>query len=194
MEVKDYLRPPFSNYDVVVYFGCGLFFIPFINRYLFGPMELNWPTFKVSTGTAVGDSVVSFLALSFCIYIVGHIIAYISSQLIEKWSDTIIGKISSVILSISDSKPGLQEPQNSQANNREYQKDPSPQEHRRNGDEVSSSLRAVFNLLDNLFLWCFWTVQHSNYTASRGSARADLPALGNSRPSREHKHAVVQTT
>jgi hypothetical protein len=107
VEARDYLRPPFSTYDVVVYFGCGLFSIPFLNRYIVGPMELGWPRYAVPTGNDIADSIVSFLALAFSIYIIGHVIAYMASQIVEKWSDAIFGKISTVMISIADHKPGL---------------------------------------------------------------------------------------
>ena len=96
--LKDLLRPPFANYDVVVYFGGGLFFIPFINRYLIQPSAMHWPDFRIEIGSKIANELVSGLSLLFSIYILGHILAYLSSQLIEKLTDRILGKISTAII------------------------------------------------------------------------------------------------
>lgn len=107
MGLKDLARPPFANYDVVVYFGCGLFVIPFLNRYLLGPFELNWPTFQVALEPTIAAQIVSGLSLIFAIYIIGHIIAYVASQLIEKTIDRFLGKVSTAIILLSVDQPGL---------------------------------------------------------------------------------------
>lgn len=96
--MKDLIKPPFANYDVVVYFGGGLFTIPFINRYLIEPSKFQWPKFEITISSSIANEVVSGLSLLFCIYILGHLIAYLGSQLIEKLSDRILGKISTAIL------------------------------------------------------------------------------------------------
>lgn len=96
--MKDLIKPPFANYDVVVYFGGGLFFIPFINRYLVEPTSLTWPRFRVDVGSSIGEQIVSGLTLLFIIYLLGHTVAYVGSQLIEKLMDRVLGKISTAIL------------------------------------------------------------------------------------------------
>jgi hypothetical protein len=97
-DLKDLVRPPFANYDVVVYFGGGLFAIPFINRYIIEPLNLTWPAFEIQTDSAVLTQVIGALCLLFSIYIFGHMLAYAGSQLIEKLIDRIFGKISTGIL------------------------------------------------------------------------------------------------
>jgi hypothetical protein len=107
VEVKDLIRPPFANYDIVVYFGGGLFMIPFLNRYLFQPANLVWPQFQISLQSEIVSEIVSGLCLLFTIYIIGHILAYLSSQFIEKLADRLLGKISTAILISSWSRPRL---------------------------------------------------------------------------------------
>ena len=91
-------RPPFATYDIVVYFGAGLFSIPFLNRYLVQPFNLKWPNFEIEMGSPIAKEAVSILSMLFFIYIVGHIVAYVSSHLIEKSVDRALGKISTAIL------------------------------------------------------------------------------------------------
>ena len=88
---------PFANYDVVVYFGGALFATPFVNRYLIEPLGARFPTYNIVVGTEIASQTVSVLCLLFSLYIIGHIAAYVSSQLIEKAVDTVFGKISSAI-------------------------------------------------------------------------------------------------
>ena len=96
--LKDLVKPPFANYDVVVYFGGGLFAIPFLAHYLLVPLQIGWPKFSVDTGSVITNEVVSGLTLLFSIYILGHFLAYIGSQLVEKAIDRFLGKISTAIL------------------------------------------------------------------------------------------------
>ena len=103
--LKELIRPPFANCDVVVYFGGGLFCIPFVNRYLMEPMNLEWPKFSIHVGSPFADEIVSGLSLVFFVYIVGHILAYVSSQIIEKMTDRILGKISTSIIVSAWSSP-----------------------------------------------------------------------------------------
>lgn len=98
MELPESLPRPFANYDVVVYFGGGLFFVPFVNRYFIEPFHAKFPSFEVPIGTQIGAEAVSILALLFTVYIIGHLLAYLSSQVVEKTVDRVFGKISSAIL------------------------------------------------------------------------------------------------
>jgi hypothetical protein len=91
-------KPPFANYDLVVYFGGGLFSIPFISRYVIEPSNLRWPKFTVNVGSSFANEAVSSLSLLFSIYILGHIIAYTASLTIEKTVERFLGKISSAII------------------------------------------------------------------------------------------------
>ena len=103
--MKDLIRPPFANYDVVVYFGGGLFIIPFLNRYIFDPLNLSWPEFNITLHTQIETQIVSILCTLFSIYILGHMIAYAGSQILEKLIDTVFGKISSSIIISVYSRP-----------------------------------------------------------------------------------------
>lgn len=104
METKDLVKQPFANYDVVVYFGCALFSLPIIFHYLIQPFGLRMPNFRLNVGSEFADSAVSTLSLLFSVYILGHMIAYGASYLIEKTVDTVFGKISSSILIASLSR------------------------------------------------------------------------------------------
>lgn len=92
------LPKPFANYDVVVYFGGALFATPFVHRYLLEPLNASFPAYKIKLGTELATQTLSILCLLFSLYIVGHIMAYVSSQFIEKAVDRIFGKVSSAIL------------------------------------------------------------------------------------------------
>jgi hypothetical protein len=96
--VREFVRPPFANYDVVVYFGCGLFALPLIYHYLVEPSKLRFPRFNFDVGLPFANEAISTLSLLFAVYLLGHIIAYSSSILIEKAIDTFFGKVSSAIL------------------------------------------------------------------------------------------------
>ena len=96
--LKEFAKPPFANYDVVVYFGGGLFALPFINRYVIEPASLNWPRLNLTVGGSFSSELVTSLSLLFSIYILGHALAYTSSQFIEKLADRLLGKISTAIL------------------------------------------------------------------------------------------------
>lgn len=103
--VKELVRPPFQNYDIVVYFGCGLFALPFVKHYYLDPMGLRFPNFQFEIGLSFANTVISTLALLFSVYIVGHIIAYISSQFIEKTMDSFLGKTSTIVLLSAEAPP-----------------------------------------------------------------------------------------
>src|SRR5688500_407273 len=92
--MRAFTRPPFANYDIVVYFGCGLFVLPFARHYVLEPFGLRFPKFDIQLDVPFAGEFVSALTLLFTVYIGGHIIAYVSSQLIERSSDTFLGKTS----------------------------------------------------------------------------------------------------
>lgn len=96
-QIKGLIRPPFANYDVVVYFGGGLFALNFIYRYILEPLDLNFPTFRVPMGQPYLSDGVAILTTLFVIYAFGHIIAYFGSQFIEKFVDRVFGKVSTAI-------------------------------------------------------------------------------------------------
>ncbi|MBX7460363.1 hypothetical protein, partial [Qipengyuania huizhouensis] len=46
--LKNIGRPPFANYDLVVYFGGGLFALPFLYRYFLHPFGVPLPSFVLT--------------------------------------------------------------------------------------------------------------------------------------------------
>lgn len=97
-DLKELIKPPFANYDVVVYFGCGLFSLPFIFHYIAPPTEAGFLAFEVSTGVPFADSAIVTLFALFAVYIVGHLLAFLSSIFIEKTVDLLLGKTSSATI------------------------------------------------------------------------------------------------
>ncbi|RYG96611.1 MAG: hypothetical protein EON58_11695 [Alphaproteobacteria bacterium] len=96
--LKDVIKPPFATYDIVVYFGCGLFSLPLIFHYLIEPAGFRFPRFSFHIGLEFAQDAISVLSLLFSVYVLGHIIAYCSSLTIEKAIDLYFGKISSAII------------------------------------------------------------------------------------------------
>jgi hypothetical protein len=96
--IRDLIKPPFANYDVVVYFGCALFSLPIIDHYLLKPNGFSFPTYQLGIGIEFADAAVSTLSLLFSVYLLGHIISYASSLLTEKFIETFLGKVSSAII------------------------------------------------------------------------------------------------
>ena len=105
MEAKDYIKPPFANYDIVVYFGCSLFSLPLIFHYLIEPSGLRFPRFQFNIGIPFADAAISTLSLLFTVYILGHMIAHIASHAIEKSVDLFFGKISTALIISNLSEP-----------------------------------------------------------------------------------------
>jgi len=92
--VKELVRPPFANYDVVVYFGCGLFSLPFLFHYVASPKEAGFLALEVSTGVPFADSAIKTLFALFAVYILGHLLAFLSSLFVEKTVELLLGKMS----------------------------------------------------------------------------------------------------
>ena len=61
-------------------------------------MHLVWPEFDIGLSSQIANEAVSVLASLFSIYIIGHILAYIGSQAIEKTLDRFMGKISTSLI------------------------------------------------------------------------------------------------
>lgn len=93
-DLRELIRPPFANYDVVVYFGCGLFSLPFIFHYIASPTEAGFLALKISTGVSFADSAIKTLFALFAVYILGHLLAFLSSILVEKTAGLLLGKMS----------------------------------------------------------------------------------------------------
>lgn len=103
--LKNLGRPPFANYDIVVYFGGGLFALPFIYRYFLHPFGVPLPSFVLAESSQITLEIIRGLALLMAVYVFGHLIAYLSSQLVEKAVDRFLGKISTaIIVSLESSK------------------------------------------------------------------------------------------
>ncbi|MCL6741191.1 hypothetical protein LZ518_08615 [Sphingomonas sp. RB56-2] len=92
--IKDLVRPPFANYDVVVYFGCGLFSLPFLFHYIASPKEAGFLALEVATGVPFADSAIKTLFALFAVYILGHLLAFLSSLFVEKTAELLLGKMS----------------------------------------------------------------------------------------------------
>lgn len=103
-------RTPFSNFDLVVYFGAGLFSLPFIRHYFLQPTGLRFPHFEMGIDLPFGDIIVGTLALLFSVYALGHIIAYVSSQVIEKSVEVVFGRTSEIIYLTSLAEYGTERP------------------------------------------------------------------------------------
>lgn len=103
--LESLVRPPFANYDIVVYFGGGLFFLPFLYRYFLEPFAVPVPLFLFTDSGQVTLEVIRGLSIIISIYIVGHLVAYFGSQLVEKTIDRFLGKISTSILVSTGSNP-----------------------------------------------------------------------------------------
>lgn len=140
LEVKDYIKTPFANYDIVVYFGCGLFSLSFIFHYFVEPLGLRFPRFAFEIGNPFADSTISILTLLFTVYILGHMIAYVASHAVEKTIDIFFGKVSSAIL-ISNYVPKEKFTETIQAYIWKKTKEAFRHPHR-----ISSSLRVLFLL------------------------------------------------
>ena len=108
--IKSIVKPPFASYDIVVYFGCGLFSLPFINHYVVEPFGLQMPAFTLHTDIPFASSFISTLSMLFAVYILGHMIAFTGSQLIEKAADTFVGKTSDAVLATSGEGFGYRDP------------------------------------------------------------------------------------
>lgn len=96
--IKEAVKPPFANYDIVVYFGGGLFALPLINHYFVEPSSFRFPRFTFDIGYAFANDAISLLSLLFSVYLLGHIISYCSSLVIERAINEFNGKVSSAIL------------------------------------------------------------------------------------------------
>lgn len=103
--LKDLIKPPFANYDVVVYFGVGIFFLPFLFHYI-GADKLKLLSFQFDIKPDFASILVSSLSILFGVYILGHMIAYAGSQFVERLMDSIFGKTSTVVLMGSKDRGG----------------------------------------------------------------------------------------
>jgi hypothetical protein len=81
--VKDLVKPPFANYDIVVYLGCGLFSLPFALHYG-AQVFVETPSFVFEVRPEFVSTLITTLTMLFAVYIVGQILAYLASEFIEK--------------------------------------------------------------------------------------------------------------
>ena len=97
--IKGLIKPPFATYDIVVYFGCGIFALPILHSYVGGPVGTRAPPGAMSLfGVAFVDTAIAALFLLFSVYVLGHLIAYVASEFIERAFEMIFGKTSSSLL------------------------------------------------------------------------------------------------
>lgn len=97
--LKGLVKPPFATYDIVVYFGCGIFALPILHTYVGGPAGMRAPRGALNPfGVPFVDTAIATLFLLFAVYVLGHLIAYVASQIIERGFETIFGRTSSSIL------------------------------------------------------------------------------------------------
>ncbi|NYD88860.1 hypothetical protein [Sphingomonas melonis] len=114
--VKDLVKPPFANYDIVVYFGCGLFALPFMLHYgeIFLTEHHNTKSSLITKLSKIDPafsdqfvvSLIASLTVLVSVYILGQIIAYLGSEFIEKLMDSLFGKASSTVLRGSTDRRG----------------------------------------------------------------------------------------
>ncbi|WP_431469590.1 hypothetical protein [Sphingosinithalassobacter sp. LHW66-3] len=90
-------RLPFANYDVVVYFGVGIFSLPLVSRYSLLGRDVSFPPIFGAYSDGSINLAVSLVALAFGVYILGHAISLMSSFLIEQFIYRIVGPPSHVI-------------------------------------------------------------------------------------------------
>ncbi len=95
---KSFFKPPFAAYDIIVYFGMGLFTVPFIDYFIFKPLKIRLPKINYELTGSLTVDIISGLSLLFVIYIIGHAIVYLSGQFIQKPMEVIFGKTSRVVL------------------------------------------------------------------------------------------------
>lgn len=91
-------KPPFANYDIVVYFGAGLLAFPILQHFYLIPLNMSLRSPLAETGDGLIDSALSALIFLFLAYVIGHGIAYASGQIIQKAADAVFGKVSGVIV------------------------------------------------------------------------------------------------
>lgn len=97
--LKGLVKPPFATYDIVVYFGGGIFALPILNSYVGGPAGMRAPIGAFDAfGVPFIDAAIATLFLLFSVYVLGHLIAYVASEFIERGFGAIFGKTSSSIL------------------------------------------------------------------------------------------------
>lgn len=77
-----------------------------MNRYVVEPAELKWPSFKILGTDDLTQSIIGGLSLLVFVYVIGHMLAYVSSQLIEKTIDRFFGKVSTAIVFLTVGRPG----------------------------------------------------------------------------------------
>lgn len=155
------VRPPFANYDIVVYFGGGLFFVPFLYRYLITPLGIPLPRLLLNEMDQVTLEIVRALSIVVAIYVLGHLVAYLGSQLIEKAVDRFLGKISSSILVSLKSDPAARDEQLRQVFRKQWRKI------RAERSLFPSLVRAAFHLPNAAHYWVIYKAGVFGYLDSR---------------------------
>lgn len=90
-------KAPFANYDLVVYFGGGLFATLIFWKYIAQPLHIfDFSTIAAPVHWWVQD-VIYLLILGVCAYVLGHLVSYQSSYFIEGFIERTIGKFSKIV-------------------------------------------------------------------------------------------------
>jgi hypothetical protein len=91
MPVQDVKKLPFANYDVVVYLGIGMLSIPFVVQSIVIPLGFNIPLNRQLFQTGFVNTTVETLIVIFGGYLIGHIVAFVSSYLVEGFIHRFMG-------------------------------------------------------------------------------------------------------
>jgi hypothetical protein len=91
-------KAPFANYDLIVYFGGGLFAILIFWKYIALPLHIfDFSNIAASTSLSLVQDVTYLLILGVCAYVLGHLVSYQSSYFIEGFIERTLGKFSKLI-------------------------------------------------------------------------------------------------
>lgn len=103
----EYKNLPFATYDLVVYFTTGIIFGFLINILLLRPIGLDVIEPNVAGGASLVYSVLSIIAYLLAGYVIGHILAFIASHIIEKFVHQMLGYPSDLYASLA--RTGLED-------------------------------------------------------------------------------------
>lgn len=67
--IKSAVRPPFANYDLVVYFGCGIFSVPFFIKFVAEPLGLDVYDKFFTDDVSISLQIIGIITVFFTIYI-----------------------------------------------------------------------------------------------------------------------------
>jgi hypothetical protein len=98
LELPFVSKAPFANYDLVVYFGGGLFATLIFWKYIALPLHIfDFSTVASGAPHWWVQDVVDLLVLAVCAYVLGHLVSYQSSYFIEGFIERTLGKFSNIV-------------------------------------------------------------------------------------------------